>query len=370
MNKQYAVFLVLVFWVQATVAARGNEADWTQYIIPAEQRGFDFKTVAKGAVPEKQFVLKNPFLEAIHIGKITASCVCTTLRFEKEKLVLETYDELVLTVQFRGDLYDGQRTSTITIIIDQPSKAEIQLNIRGDIRTDLTIQAEQSPSGATARQNAVDFGNVAIGQQHTRDLTITYTGTNPLWRVVDVLSEDDFIRTDIIVAPPRGRARVFRVRVSLDESAPPGHIHTHLLLITNDDSQRAGFRQEIPIAVRATVGSVIRISPPSLFLGVLKPGEASARRNVMLSGTQPFRITKIESCNPAIETFFQNDENATPKLRHTVPIAYKNPVEGDGAPENGDNGGVMRATIQITTDIPGIAPIFYVTASIRQQEEE
>ncbi|MCL2004758.1 MAG: DUF1573 domain-containing protein [Planctomycetaceae bacterium] len=351
MIKICSALAVLALFTLASIA-HADGTDWRNHIIPSEERTFDFKTVAKGATPEHQFILKNPFLEPIHIGAITASCVCTTLHFDTEKLVLKTYEEIIITVRLRGDLYDGQRSSTLTVLIDQPSRTEIQLNVRGDIRADLNI----SP------QNVIDFGNVELSQEHARQLTVTYTGRNPQWRLLDALCENNFIRTAVSNETARSGARIFRVDVSIDESAPHGPINSHLILISND----TGARREIPIAVRATVGTVIRVSPPSLFLGVLSPGEASPRRNVMLSGTQPFRIEKIESDNPAIEVFLAADADALPQLRHFIPIAYKNPLEGEGSPENG----VMRSAVRITTDVPGLTSMFYVTASIRPEGAE
>ena len=339
------VILAILVW---TAVGQTSEKDWVQHVIPDAERSFDFKTVAKGAAPEHPFVLRNPLQEPIHIGGITSSCTCTTIDFDTEKSILQTYDELIVTARLRGDMFEGQRNATLTVIIDQPNRAEIQLNIRGEIRNDLKITP-----------NSIDFGNVEKEKGQSRTLTVTYTGSNTQWRLVDVKCENEFIRTEITNDPAVVGKKVFKVNVSLDESAPNGNISGHLFLISND----SGARREIPIPFRATIGTVIKVSPPALSLGTLLPGEQSPTKNVVLFGTKPFQIVKIECNNPAIEIPLKI--STEPKTMHSIPVSYRNPVEGEGSPKDG----TMLAEIRITTDIPGLLPTtFYVTMSVRKKE--
>jgi len=351
MTRITFAFLATLILAQATLG-QSAETDWLQHIIPAKERSFDFKTVAKGAVPEYQFVLKNPLQEPLHIASVTASCTCTTLDVDMEKSVLQTYEKFEITVRLRGDMYDGQRNATITVVIDQPHRAEIHLNVRGEIRTDLKVAPD-----------FIDFGNVALEKGQSRTLTVTYSGSNSQWRIVDVRCENEFIRADITPDFTNISQKTFKVNVSLDKSAPHGTIRDHLFLMTNDTASR----REIPIAVRATVGTVLRVSPPTVFLGVLQPGEPSPKKPVILTGTMPFRITKIECDNPAIEIAWEVDANAAPRDRYMLPISYKNPVQGEGAPKSD---GTMLAAVRITTDVPGLVSMFYVTMSVRKTEDE
>ena len=314
-----------------------------------------------------QFVLQNPFQEPIHIVDVTSSCTCTTIDFDEERSsILKTYEEAIIAVRLRGDLFDGVRNSTITVFLDKPGRTEIQLNVRGEIRNDLTI----SP-------NFIDFGNVELGRGSTRSLVVTYTGPNTQWRLVsaqladakntdtkdvdtqdaDARDESKFIRAEITAEPARVGVRVFRVNVALDKDAPQGPINTHLILTSND----ALHRREIPIPIRAAVGPVITVRPPAVSLGILPAGEPSPIREAVLSGTQPFRIVKVESDNPAVEITSRNPPDAQSRM-HMLSIAYRNPTEGDGAPEDG----IMRAVIRVTTDVPGLTPTFYATATVRE----
>ena len=355
-------FIALAVLVQSAFGQEPEvEKDWRDHVIPVNVRSFDFQTVPKGATPVHQFVLRNPFHDPIHIVAVTSSCTCTTLDFDEEKSILKTYEEAIIAVRLRGDLFDGARNSTITVTLDKPGRTEIQFNVRGEIRSDLTI----SPT-------FIDFGNVELGQGRTRSLVVTYTGPNSQWRLVnaqladakdtdaqgaDAQEENKFIHAEITAEPARVGVRVFRVNVSLDKDAPNGVLNTHLVLTSND----ALHRREIPIPIRATVGPVINVRPPAVSLGILPAGERSPVREAILSGTQPFRVLKVESDNPAVEITSRNPPDALARM-HMLSITYQNPTEGEGAPEDG----IMRAVIRVTTDVPGLTPTFYATATVRE----
>jgi hypothetical protein len=342
-------FIVVAFSAQVA-ACQEDEPVWKQLVIPTEERSFDFKTLAKGTVAEHRFVIRNPLQEPLRIKNITSSCTCTTIDFDvedEEQSVLKTYEETCIPIRFRGDMFEGQRNSTITVVFDQSEYGDIQLHVRGTIRSDLKIST-----------NVVDFGNVEMGAKPSRPLTVTYRGANTQWRIVDIQCENEFIRTEMTSDLSRIGEKTFRILVSLDESVPNGSINAHLILMSNE----SGTRREIPILVRATVGTVIGVRPPALSLGVLLSGEVSPQKEVILRGTKPFRITKIECDNPAIDIPLEINPDAPEKKLYAIPVIYRNPKEGDGSPREG----VMRSIVRVTTDIPDLEATFYITASVRE----
>lgn len=352
MTRICSALIAVVFLVRAIAGEEPEIDDWTRHVIPLKERSFDFKTVAKGAVPEHQFILKNPFQEPLTVRSVTSSCNCTSVRFDETKSTLQTYGEIAITVRFQGDLFEGHKNATLTVVLNKPNPAEIQLNVHGEIRGDL----QTTP-------NFLDFGNVDIEKGVSRILTVTYTGSNTQWRLVDTKCENEFIHTEITNIPStRFGTKVFNVNVSLDKSIPHGVVDTRLFLVSND----TGARREIPIPLRATVGTVIRVSPSPLFLGLLLPGEQSSLKSVTLLGTQPFRITKIECDNPAVRVPLKIDDNIPLSRMYAVPIQYLNPADGEGSPK----GGTMQAEVHVTTDIPGLVPTFYVTMRVREKDTE
>jgi hypothetical protein len=346
-------FILVAFTILVQLAfGQSAETDWLQHVIPTKERSFDFKTVAKGATPEYPFVLKNPLQEPIHIASVVSSCACTTLDFDAEKTVLQTYETFELKVRLRGDRFEGQRNSTLTVIIDKPHRAEIQLNVRGEIRADLKVTPD-----------FLDFGNVVLEKGPSKTLTVTYSGSNSHWRIVDARCENPCIRANITTDFTNINQKTFKVQVSFDPSTPFGTIREHLFLVTNDGASR----REIPIDIRATVGTVIRVSPPTVFLGALPSGEPSPTKPVILTGTTAFRITKIECDNPAINIVWEADAHTAPQDRYRLPISYQNPAQGEGAPQKD---GTMLATVRVTTDVPGLVSEFYVTMSVQKNSDE
>ena len=342
-------FIVLVVFVQMAFGQEPEVAtDWRDHVIPVKARSVNFHTVPKGATPIHQFVLRNPFQEPVRIVAVTSSCTCTTIDFNEENSVLQTYDEAIISVKLQGDLFDGPRNSTITVSLDKPHRTEIQFNIRGEIRSDLNIVP-----------TFIDFGNVEWDKGATRSLVVTYMGPNSQWRLVDAQCENKYVRAEIISEPARVGRKEFRVNVSLNKDAPNGTINDHLMLISNEVQNR----RDIPIPIRATVGTVVRVSPPALSLGVLVPGTRSPVKEVVLRGTKPFCVVKIECNNPAVEVAAKNLPEVQLPI-HLLSISYRNPAEGEGAPEDG----TMRAIIRVTTDVPGLTPTFYVTAMARGSE--
>ncbi|MDR0520440.1 MAG: DUF1573 domain-containing protein [Planctomycetaceae bacterium] len=331
-------------------AAAGKEPaeDWTQLVIPSADRSFNFKTVTKGTRPEHAFVLKNPFQEPIHIVSITSSCTCTTPVYDEKMTEIQTYDTVAVTAQFRADLFEGYKNATMTVLIDKPNRAEILLNVSGEIRADVKMQPE-----------SLFFNEIPLGEERSRELTVTYTGADSRWTIADVKSSSPFVKAEILPGENQAGKKIVRIKTVIAKTAPRGTLEERIFLVTGD---RYGSK-EIPVRVRATVGTVVTVKPQTLFLGTMPPGEPTQIKSVLLRGTKPFRITKIECDNPAVEITFDMNNDAPPKVLYPLPVRYKNPKDGAGSPKNG----IMQAEVRILTDEPDLSPSFYVT--MRTDEE-
>ncbi|MDR3196438.1 MAG: DUF1573 domain-containing protein [Planctomycetaceae bacterium] len=331
--------------------AQSSEPSWTQNMIKNEDRFFDFKTVAKGVHAEHRFVLKNPFTEPVHIAGVSSSCSCTSPYVLDGKEEIQTYEETAIVARFRTDLYEGQKSATITVVIDKPYRAEFQLNVRGEIRSDVSIEP-----------NLIKLENAKEGEEITRTLNIVYTGSNSAWKIVDFKSPSEHLSGKLLEFHPALGRITAKVQVLLDAKTPRGQFTDRLFLITNDHESR----REIPILIQGTVGTVINITPQTVFLGYLKPGEESSVKSVIIRGTKPFRIKKLLCNNPKVEIDYTPQEENPPKIIYKIPVRYSNPTEGEGSPAEGK----MRATIKVETDIPDLTPTFFVTMAIKNEQEE
>ncbi|MDR1963243.1 MAG: DUF1573 domain-containing protein [Planctomycetaceae bacterium] len=343
-----------VAWTNAPTqknTVQNADPSWTQLMIKNEDRFFDFKTVAKGVHAEHRFVLKNPWTEPVHIASVSSSCSCTSPYVLDGKDEIQTYEETAIVARFRTDLYEGLKNATITVVIDRPSRAEFQLNVRGEIRSDISIEP-----------NLVKLENIKEGEEATRTLNIVYTGSNSAWKIVDFKSQNEHLTGKILEFQPTFGKMTAKIQVVLDNKAPRGDFIDRLFLVTNDQESR----REIPVIVQGTVGTVITITPQTVFLGYLKPGEESSVKSVIVRGTQPFRIKKLLCDNPKVEINYTPPNDSPPRIIHKIPIRYTNPSEGEGSPIDGK----MRAEIKIETDIPDLTPAFHVTMAIKKENEE
>ncbi len=197
------------------------------------------------------------------------------------------------------------------MIIDQPFPAEVQLTVRGYIRQDVVLQP-----------GALDFGEVDGGDSVERRIKVSYAGRND-WAIIDVEKPSDHY--DVRLRETRrGEGRVdYEMLVRLGENAPPGFLTDQFLIVTNDANLA-----KIPFTVNGRVLPGITVSPASLQLGVLDPGQRVTKQLVVRS-KRPFQITDVH-CDGDCLTF-QSPEGA--KQLHLVPVTF---TAGDAHRQPGD----------------------------------
>ena len=319
---------------------------WTQNVIAQEDRRFDFKTVAKGTKSEHYFEIYNPFEQNLRIESVSSSCTCVTPFLLDDKDELQTYEKTAVVAHFHTEANEGFKTATITVVIDKPQPAEIQLHIQGTIRPDISMTPSE-----------IRFGQVREGQGAERTIEVLYTGGTMNWQIVD-FSQNKNLSAEIVEKKPIPRGTSTKIKIKLAADAPQGTLNERFYLLSNDSDRR----RELPILVSATIGKVLTITPQTQFLGFLPPGEASTKKITLLRGTQPFKITKIECDDPNVEIGFTPDPDATARGVYHIPVSFKNPQ--DGSPKLNEENGMLHAVVKIETDDPKQEASFNVTAKI------
>ena len=262
-----------------------------------ESTSHDFGSVARGAKAEYEFVLKNQFMEDVHIAGAYTSCGCTSVEITKP--TLKTYESGSILARLNADRFLGQRGATITVHFDRPQQATVRLKVSGTIHNDLVV----SPSSA-------DLGTVEEGAGAQGKISVRYAGARSL-QIVDVKSANPHVSARIV--PSEGvHQSSCDVVVQLDAKAPPGYIKDNLLLVTTSQQLR-----QIPVMVEARILPEVTVTPDALFLGVLKPGQ-KVTRNVVVRGKKPFVIRSITADRDGIE--FDTAGADTPRPIHLVPV--------------------------------------------------
>lgn len=290
----------------------------------------DFRTVGRGTKCEHHFEFSNLYEEEIHIAAVRSSCGCTTPTVTKN--TLKTHEKAAVVAKFNTSSFIGQKAATITVVIDQPYYAEVQLKVSGFIRTDITFDPPE-----------VAFGEIASGAGTSQDIVITHTG-NSNWQITDVRSHCDDLEVQL-GSPTKSPGMVrYRMRVNILKSMPEGDVRERLTLISND----AKFpTTEMSIAGR--VRPSLSVSPAAVSLGTAKPGSTVEKR-LLIRGDAPFAITDVLCPDERFEFVTPSGS----KKLHFITLRFN---AGDKADRVGQK-------IQINTDLKGGKSVTCVVTGI------
>ena len=109
---------------------------WAQKMFSATKH--DFGPVARGSKAEFEFQVENVFKEDIHIAAVRSSCGCTSPSVTHD--TLKTYEKGAIVAKLNTASFLGHRSATITVVIDKPYYAEVQLQVSGFIRSDVVFE--------------------------------------------------------------------------------------------------------------------------------------------------------------------------------------------------------------------------------------
>jgi hypothetical protein len=277
----------------------------------------NFGTVARGSKVEHTFTVTNIYQEEVHIASVRSSCACTTPQIANS--TLKTWDKGKIVAQFNTRSFLGDKNATVTVTIDKPFFAEVQLQVAGYIRSDVVLDP-----------GFVDFGNVDQGGAAEKKLNISYAGRDT-WKIVDVQSANRHLEAQLTETSRTAGQVGYQLIVRLRNDAPVGYLKDHLTLITNDERSK-----EIPVDVEGQIVADLTVSPASLFMGVIQPGK-KVTKQLVVKGKKPFKITAIECDDPSFT--FKTPETAA--TVHLVPVTY----------EAGEEPGKVTQKIRIQTDI-------------------
>ena len=308
--------LVLAAWVVATSPAPA--ADWTDAVFP--ERSHDFGTVARGSKVRHSFKLVNSTSQEIHIASWKTKCGCTDVKVGARDIPPGT--QTVIEAVIDTTNFSNYKASGLTLFLDRPTPASVDLNITCFIKTDVTLNPGQ-----------VDFGVVNRSKGPKLDLTLSYAGAVPNWAVTEMRTISDHIVAELKEQgrSPGGQV-TYALSATLKPSAPVGVFKDEITLKTNDPSSPT-----IPISVSAVVQSNVVVSPAVINFGTVKAGQ-TVQKTVLVRSAQPFQITEVKPGQPDLSV---PAPETTPKGLHSVILTFKAPARL----------GPYNATIEFETDL-------------------
>jgi hypothetical protein len=295
-------------------ASSGNAQDWASKMFASTSH--DFGTVARGAKSEFRFQFKNIYEEDLHVYSVRSSCGCTTPQITKSDL--KTFQSGEIVADFNTRDFLGQKSATLTVTFDKPFHAEVQLHVMGFIRSDVVLQP-----------GAIDLGTVDLGTEVERKLQVTYSGRED-WKIIDVKTADPNFEVEISELGRGGGKVSYELLIRLTKTAPIGYVKDQLILVTNDFRAR-----ELPVDMAGRVISEITISPTSLFMGTVRPGQTVTKK-LLVRGKKPFRIIDVKCPDKS----FEIETSSEAKSVHLIPIVFT----------AGEDAGKVARKISLLTD--------------------
>jgi Protein of unknown function (DUF1573) len=319
-QSQNCGFILAIWAVLASFGVCSRQAfaqQWAREMF--ELTDHDFGTVPRGAKSEFEFKFKNKYKEPINVAAVRTSCACTLPRIGKG--TAKTYEEGSIICEFNTKAFVGARAAVVTVVFDRPFYAEVQLTVKGNIRSDITPTPGE-----------IQFGEVDLGNEKTTKVTIAYSGTTQ-WQIDDVRSSNKHLSVKLDPLSD-GKKIEYVMHVKLKNDAPAGELVDEIVLVTNETQ----FNQ-VTLPVRANIIPPLAM-PPAIELGTIKSGSKQSNK-LVIKAKQPFRIEKVD-CNDARFKFtLPKDE----KTLHFVPFDF----------QSDDKIGPFRQTVTVHTTLGGMS---------------
>jgi hypothetical protein len=284
--------LLAAMLLSFVVATPGQAQEWAVKMFNTTKH--DFGPVPRGKKVEYRFKIKNIYEQDVHIASVRSTCNCTTPQVVKPDL--STYEVGEIVAEFNTRQFIGQKSAIVTVTFDKPTYAEVQLQVAGFIRSDVVLQPGE-----------IDFGSVDVGTPQERRVQISYAGRDD-WNLTDAHATDPNLRLQLIdMGRTRGHA-AYELVVRLSRNAPAGYIKDQITLVTNDAQN-----PEIPIDVEGRVVSEITVSPATVFMGVVQPGQVVTKQ-LIVRGKRAFKVVGVKCDDASFEIETGDEADKTHKL--------------------------------------------------------
>ncbi len=321
MRRRFPLIGLALLLVSTTVANAQN-ANWLEEVFP--QRFHDFGTVAKGSKVSHTFKVINTTDQDIHIASVAPKCGCTDVKVRAYLIPPGT--QTVIEALIDTTKFQGKKDSGLTLKLDKPVFAEVDLNLTCFIRTDVVVNPGQ-----------VDFGTVSRQSKPTLAINLTYTGGNPNWGITKIQVISPHIKATAQEVARSGGQVQYVISTTLNPTAEIGFFKDEITLLTNDPTGPA-----IPISVAAMVQSSVTAAPAILTIGRVKAGE-SVSKTVLVRSGQPFKVTGLKPTRDELSGKVAEGQ----KTMHSVTLTFKAPAEP----------GPFNAVMEVQTDLKDEPPL-------------
>jgi hypothetical protein len=297
--RAWSFFMLLAILCVDTNLSKAQAQEWVRKLF--KETHHDFGTVSRNAKAEHSFIIENCFEEDVHIASVRSSCGCTSPVATKP--TLKSWEKGEILAKFNTKTFTGTKSAVITVVIDKPYYAEIQLTVGGTIRTDVSIEPGE-----------IVFGDVEMGQSRTIDLTLAFNGKKGL-QIADVRGNAQAFEVVLDQPMYQPNGVTYRMHVKLKESLTAAKILDEVIVVTNDPDER---NREFSIPVSARIRPPITVTPETVTMGDVRSGETRQQRFIV-KAKKPFSIDLITCGDDRFEFQTPSGEKTT----HIVPFTFR-----------------------------------------------
>ena len=299
---------IVVAWIVVCSCQLANADAWALKMF--SETHHDFGTVGRNAKTEHAFVIENCFEEDIHIASVRSSCGCTTPL--ATKTTLKSWEKGEILAQFNTRSFIGTKSAMITVVIDRPYYAEVQLTVGGTIRSDIVVEPGE-----------IKFGDTEVGTSKSMDLKIAYAGRKE-WRIVDVRGNSDALEVRLDSPTRQGSTITYMMHITLKDSNPVGDFLDEMIVVTNEADDK---ENQFTLPVTAKIRPPITVTPELLSLGDVHSGEPRQQK-VIVKSKKPFSIASVQ-CE---DERFQFTVPSGEKTVHVLPFSFKGELNSGEPP--------------------------------------
>ncbi|MFZ5833381.1 MAG: DUF1573 domain-containing protein [Planctomycetota bacterium] len=332
-----AVRLSLAALLAALTISPAAAQEWARKMFSETRH--DFGTIARSAKAEYEFEFQNIFLEDVHIASVRSSCGCTSPLIKESKSLLKTYEKGAIVAKINSASFLGQRSATVTVSIDRPYRAEVQLQVSVYIRDDIVLNP-----------GSVQFGSIEQGQAAERQVEISTPGRRDL-KILEVRSPLPSITAQLVPRAGSWGTTGYALKVQLAGNVPPGYLDGHLVLVTS-----GRYNTQVPVPIEGVVRPALSVSPSWLLLGVVSGGQ-TVTKQVVLRGRTPFVVTQVLT-GQAFDVDISSA--STPKNLHVLPVKFT----------ASQSPGTVRETVRLQTSLGGAIAEFTAEAMVTTPRTE
>lgn len=313
----FATSLLLV----ATCAETVSGQEWARKMFETTEH--DFGTVARGSDTVYRFEITNCYKEDVHIQSVRSSCGCTSPSIEGN--LLKTWEKGYIVAKFntRGN-FTGHHSATLTVVIDKPFPAQVQLHVHGNIRGDVVFQP-----------GAVNFEDVDQGTSKRKTVGVRYAGRSG-WRIEDVVTStqsSNYYQVELVETKRVKGLVEYDLNIQLQDSAPAGYLQDQLVLVTSDQNN-----PRIPLKVEGRIVPEISVAPESWVMGEVGYGQQLSKKFIV-RGKKDFKVTGIECDDTSFQFKFDPEKEAKVHV-----------IEATFSPAS-DVNGTLKKTITVSTNL-------------------